>query len=490
MLKLAVRNTKKLIRRCAAEKQQRIGRFFTKLDTARLMASAFSPASKTGVYLLDAGAGTGILSAAAVEALCEMGGVKEIYLTCYENNPEYIPMLEDNLERIRKKARHDYKVKLRITVCKESFLLKEHGEDERYDLIIMNPPHEQTEQDTPEAAMLTDVFSGGNEGLDARFTALGASLLAEGGQLVTVLPVAGTTSVYLTPFRRHLFSLAYPEAVYLFRRDKTKEPLQKHLVLKLRRSDNAPAQVALHFCEDDGTPEATHRQNKPYAEVVRAEDASLVLTVDENEQEILSLINALPCSFDTFHLKIHTGLTLETKYPHLLRDTPVDGAIPLLHPRCLRDGLVSFPRPGVKGQYIVPAAPSLSQPNKNLLLIKRAPAKSDKRRLMCAAHLGGTMNCRYISTHNKLNYVDAPANEQMDPPFLFGLLGYLSSEPVDRYIRVISKSACINARELAALPLPTAQQLRAIGAKLMSVRVYRADYCDRVAKQLLFAGKL
>lgn len=490
MLKLAVRNTKKLIRRSAAEKQQRIGRFFTKIDTAALMARAFTPTGKTGVYVLDAGAGTGILSAAVVEALCQAGGMREIYLTCYENNSEYLGMLEDNLERIRKKARHDYKVKLRVTVRRENFLLADHDDEERFDLVIMNPPHEAADADSPEATLMAQVFSGGNEALDARFTALGASLLANGGQLVTVLPVAGTTSVYLAPFRRHLFSLAYPEEIYLFRRDKTKEPLQKNLVLKLRRQETAPAQVALHLCDDDGTPEATSRHLKPYGEVVRADDASLVLTLDEDEQQILSLINALPCSFDTFHLKIHTGLTMETKYPHLLRDTPVDGAVPLLHPRCLRDGLVSFPRPGVKGQYIVPAAPSLAQPNKNLLLIKRAPAKSDKRRLMCAAHLGGTMNCRYISTHNKLNYIDAPANEQMDPPFLFGLLGYLSSEPVDRYMRVISKSACINARELAALPLPTAQQLRAIGAKLMSVRVYRADYCDRVVKQMLFGGKL
>lgn len=487
MLNLAVRNTKKLIRQKSAEEKVRIGRFFTKRDTARLMADSLVCVQKSAVYVLDAGAGTGILAAAAVEAVCRAGGVGEIFLTCYENNPTYLPMLENNLERVRKKARHDYHVKVRVTVREENFLLADHPEDERYDYILINPPHELAAEGSEEEKLRPEIFPAANVSLDCLFVAVAAELLAPDGQMSVVLPVSAATSVSLSRFRSHLFEETHLESVWLFRREKTAEPLHKNMVLKLREGKTPGEKVAFYVASDDGTPENTRAlESRPYGEVVNPNDASLLLLTDDDENLILEYMKSLPCTFDTFHLKIHTGLTLESRYPELLRDKPVDGAVPLIHPRCLHDGTVTFPLPGVKNQYIIPAIPSLKQPNKNLLLIKRAPAKSDKRKLVCAAYLAGTMMYKHISTHNKLNYIDAPGNEQMDPPFLFGLLGFLSSEAVDRYIRIVSKSAQVNATELASIPLPTAEQLRAIGAKLMAVRVYKPDYCDRVVKSELF----
>ena len=199
MLKLAVRNSKKLIRQMTQEAGIRLGRFFTKIDTARLMASAFDAPQKPRVSLLDAGAGTGILSAAAIEALCQSGAVSEIYLTCYENNPLYLPMLANNLERIRKKARHDHHVKVRITICEEDFLSCPHGEDELYDFIITNPPHELENE----------------KSLDHPFVALCNQLLAPMGQMVMVLPVASATAVTLAPFRKNLVATSPLEQIYL-----------------------------------------------------------------------------------------------------------------------------------------------------------------------------------------------------------------------------------------------------------------------------------
>ena len=101
MLSLAVRNTKKLVRSQVKEKNIRLGRFFTKKEQAALMASMPTLPQKTAVTVLDPGAGTGILSAAMVEELAKGGTVEEIALTCYETNAGFLPMLRDNLERIR-----------------------------------------------------------------------------------------------------------------------------------------------------------------------------------------------------------------------------------------------------------------------------------------------------------------------------------------------------------------------------------------------------
>ena len=124
MLNLAVRNTGKLIREIAKSENIRLGRFFTKKDTARLMASAFVLDSKRSAYtILDPGAGTGILGAAIIERICkECASCKQIFITCYENDPLYVPILKDNLERIRKKCRHDFGVRLYVTVYEENYL--------------------------------------------------------------------------------------------------------------------------------------------------------------------------------------------------------------------------------------------------------------------------------------------------------------------------------------------------------------------------------
>ncbi len=486
MLSLAVRNSKKLIREKSASDNIRIGRFFTKKETARLMASTLHRAPKASVSLLDPGAGTGILSAAAIESLCQMGGVSEIFLTCYENNPMFLPMLTNNLERIRKKARHDYHVKVRIDIREENFLLAEYPEDWAFDYIIINPPEDPCVNTEPEALRYRDIVSSGTIDLCYLFVRAASDLLAVGGQLVTLLPLSSATGVSLTHFRQRLFAIARPERICLFAKDKAGLPLRNQLGLSLIAGADTKGNVTISVSTDDGSEEHTKTLSPlPYGQIVDATDGSLLLVTSEEDLGLLEFMRRLPCSLDTFHLKVHTGLALESRYPELLREKPVDGAVPLIHPRHLKGGIVQFPLSGVKNQFIIPSIPSLCQPNKNMLLMKRVPAKSDKRRLVCSAYLAGSMTNKYISTHNKLNYIDvADPKQQMDPAFLFGLLAFLSSELVDRYIRLISKSAQVNATELASLPLPTANQLRTLGQKLMAIRVYKPEYCDRVVKEL------
>ncbi len=486
MLNLTVRNSKKLVREMSSSQNIRIGRYFTKKDTARLMAGALLPKGKSTVYVLDPGAGTGILSGAAVEQICRIGGVSEIFLTCYENNPMFLPMLQNNLERVRKKARHDFHVKLHYEVREENFLLADYPPYIRYDYILTNPPRESLPSSTPEAHRFSDVVSSATIDASYLFVRAASDLLTQGGQLVALLPLAVATGVSLAPFRRRLFEIAPLQRIALFTKGGEDKPIKDDIVLSLVEGSGTDHEITISTSADDGSDDKTEiLTGLAYSQIVDKEDGSLLLIRGQEDLDFLAFMRRLPCTLDTFGLKVHTGLALESRYPDLLRDTPVDGAVPLIHPRCLQNGLVMFPQRNSPKQFIIPAIPSLCQPNKNMLLMKRVPAKSDKRRLVCSAYLAGAMNIKYISTHNKLNYIDVDGEGQMDPAFLFGLLAFLSSELVDRYIRLISKSNQVNATELASLPLPTANQLRTVGQKLMAIRAYKPDYCDKVVKQEL-----
>ena len=501
MLKMTVRNTGKLIREYARTDKVRLGRFFTKRDTAAMMADMIALPTTSVVRVLDPGAGTGILSAAVVERLCQSGTCSEIRLVCYENDARYLPRLKDNLERLRRRCRRFYKVRLAASVLEENFVLAGREsymislmakDAPTYDIVIMNPPSELLPPDSPEAMCTPDLFSGSVD-LCYLFLAMAESALAPGGQLVALLPTVFATSPQLSKLRNFLFSQNTPTHLHLFTTGKPAKPLKKNMVLCLRHTPPAKTDV-LHMSSssDDGTPEKTCRlEPLSVSFVVRGTDSSLLLMYDPAELQVFLYMSSLKNSFSRMHLRMHTGLTLVSRYRNCLYDQPARGLVPLLYPAALTEGRVQFPvtekgtRTPLGGQYLLPAIPSLMQKNRNMLLIKRAPAKSDNRKLVCGVYLASQMiPYKMISTHNKLNYIDRDG-EEMDASLLFGLHCFLSSGVCDLYIRIISKSAQVNAKELSDLPLPESDVLRRLGSRLIAARVYTPEYCDKVLREIL-----
>ena len=165
MLNMAIRNSKKLIREKSREQNIRIGRFFTKKGSAALMSVMCRAGSNETVSILDPGAGTGILSAALLERLClSATPPKTVELVCYENDAMMLPMLEYNLVRLRRPARHDYDVKLVYQIRTENFVLSAADEaGDVYDYVIMNPPTELLSKDAPEVTALSSLCAGATD---------------------------------------------------------------------------------------------------------------------------------------------------------------------------------------------------------------------------------------------------------------------------------------------------------------------------------------
>ena len=212
MLALAVRNTGKLIRKTVAEEGIRLGRYFTPKATAALLADRLPIPEREELRLLDAGAGTGILAAAAIEAICQRGGCKRITLCAYETDSRFLPVLADNLERIRRRAKHDYGVKLTVRVLAEDFLadargLAEPGDGDRYDLVLLSPPTGAPAEGSSAEAFCRRVLPRGTD-LAFLFAEAAAARLDEDGVMAAILPISFADSANAAPLRERLLARA------------------------------------------------------------------------------------------------------------------------------------------------------------------------------------------------------------------------------------------------------------------------------------------
>ena len=504
MLSLAVRNTRKLVRRKVEEENVRLGRYFTKKEQAAKMAAMLTLPQKETVYVLDAGAGTGILAAAVVERLCKETPAKEIFLDCYEINEMFLPMLKDNLERIRKKVLHDYKIRLRYTVKEENYILaqgKLTPDDPRvsmldktyYDLAIANPPRELMKTGSEEYKVCRRLCSGDTD-ICYLFAAAISASLAPHGEAALMLPVVFTTGAYMEKVRRYLFDRTVLTAAHLFlnrsANERSLDEARKSMILLLKNEEDAPATVHITTSYGDGT-ETVSDMNLPYNDVVRGEDKSLLLLGSDDEAAVLATVSRFPETLSSLGLRMKTGLLLESRHPDILREKQENGLVPVIGPGNLHLGQVVLPHPSVKKQFITQEVPSVLQKNKNMLLIKRVPAKSDKKALFCGAYLAAQVPySRVISTHNKLNYIDYADDREMDFNMVYGLYVVLNSSLYGKYYGIVSKSKQINASEFADLPLPSVNALRAMGASLAMTRVFSEKTCDTLLAQQMRSGKI
>ncbi len=498
MLNLTVRNTGKLIREKSKSENVRLGRLFTKKDTARLMASMFEiDTKKTAYTILDPGAGTGILSAALVEEICKKAAFcKQIFLTCFETNEDFLPMLENNLERVRKKVRHDFDIKLFYTIYNENYIVdsKNHYTvtffdtvEDKYDLIISNPPTELYEKGSSEAEIAGGVTQL-KIGAPFLFLKMAARHLEADGQLVMILPTTFATASQLKPLRMELAKKLSLQALHLFvgkqKNEKRAVPLKKNFIIAYKACEKGET-VNITTSLDNGS-NITKLAALPYDFIVNKNDGTLTLPKSAEEAKIVKYFSEFPETLTTLGLKMHTGLIVDSKCEGLLFTEPIKSAVPLIRPAAMQNGQIEFPRP-IKRQYIAPVNPSLIQKNKNLIIIKRIPAKSDDRFLNPAIYMASQLpSYRYISTHNKINFIDTvDKNKEMCARFAFGLFALLNSTIYDRYISIITKSKQINSKEMRDLPLPPKNIIENIGMRLMAIRQTNTKACDSIVNPTL-----
>ncbi|HBW14518.1 MAG TPA: DNA methyltransferase [Proteiniclasticum sp.] len=479
------------------EKKERkqIGQFFTSIETAAFMASLFEIPSKDTLSILDPGAGTGILTAALVDRLQTVPGLKNIHVTCYENDPTIIPILNASLDLMKEQSI----VPLSYTIIQKNYILSQfddfnltfnyNSDSKKYDLVIGNPPYKKIPKDAPEAKAMQEVCHGAPN-LYFLFSAMSLFNLIDEGQLVYIIPRSWTSGAYFRSFREYLLKNGVIDHIHLFEsRDKVfdnEKVLQETIIIKLRKTHIEPSTISISTSNGNSDFHSIETLRVPYSTVVSSINSYIFLFSSKRDLLVIKKLSKFKFNLLSLNMKMKTGLTVDFRCKEELSDTKGEGFVPLFYPAHLQSGRVKFPI-GRSLEFIDSSKPALVQANRNYLFVKRFTSKEEKRRLQCSVYLAEDFpDYQYISTQNKLNFIDSFNSSGLEISEVYGLYVIFNSSIYDEYYRILNGSTQVNSTEINTLPLPSISTIQRLGELLKQSKDLSVYNCDKLLEEVLY----
>ncbi len=432
--------------------------------------------NKPELAILDAGAGSGILSASIITHIREHGYGGRIVLTCYENDPNVMPLLNKNLSIIKNKYNIDYLIKTDNYIISQIF-----GDSESsnlYDLIIGNPPYKKIGKDAEEALAIPQVCYGAPN-LYFLFWAMAVHNLKPGCEIIYIIPRSWTSGAYFAKFRQYLFANCVITHLHLFTsRDKVfdgESVLQETIIVKVKKTLEHQETVCITSSSTSDFSDVKEFY-APY-NVVVAKNQYVFLVTDKQESDTLNRLSRLKDTLLSIEHPMRTGIIVDFRTREVLRNEPSNDTFPLLYSQHIKNGRIEWPI-GMKDEYICTDRTGFLQDNTNYLLVKRFTAKEEKRRLQCGIYLR-TDHPEYthISTQNKVNYIKCETLE-----YAYGLYVLLNSTIYDTYYRILNGSTQVNSTEINNMPVPDATTIIAMGEQLMGQELSETN-CNTIIEQ-------
>lgn len=469
--------TENFIAEMPKKQRKDYGQFFTVPSTADYMASLASiDFNKQKLSILDAGAGSGILSAAIIAHIREHSYTGDIELTCYETDSKVLPLLKKNLALINDSYQISYKI-----ITENYILSQKFGSPETaslYDIIIGNPPYKKIAKNAEEALAIPEVCYGAPN-LYFLFWAMAIHNLKPKGEMIYIIPRSWTSGAYFAKFREYLFSLCVITHLHLFAsRDKVfngESVLQETMIIKVKKTTECPESVCITSSTTSDFSDVREFE-APY-NVVVSNRQYVFLVTDKEESNALDRLSRLDKTLPSIALPMRTGIIVDFRTREVLRNEPSETTYPLFYSQHIKNGRVVWPV-GKEDEYICTDRIGYLQDNTNYLLVKRFTAKEEKRRLQCGIYLKSDHpEFAHISTQNKVNFIKCKK-----PELAYGLFVLLNSSIYDTYYRILNGSTQVNSTEINNMPVPDIDTIAAMGRQLMGQEL-TVPNCNTIIEQ-------
>lgn len=443
----------------ASDVQEELGQYFTPHEVATLMAASFTLPQTGTIRVLDPGAGSGILTAALVERVLTEAPHLGLEITAVEKDEQLIGPLTSTLEAIESAG-------FSTQLVTADFIDWALATEDRFDLIIQNPPYKKISAASPANELLKQhgIFV---PNVYAAFMSLGIRLLNDAGQQVSITPRSWMNGTYYTKFRRRILSEASLKLIHTFNsRSKVfgdTGVLQEAIIVRLDCAPE-PKEVIVSVSEDH-TSDVVYR-HVPYEHVCTG-DFIFVISTPEAQQAVARMA-CVKSSLSDLGITVSTGKVVDFRNRDKLSHQHIEGAYPFLFSTHIKDSMVIHPVDNSKKpQWFVVGEPKdekLLVPAGTYVLVKRFSAKEEKRRISAAVRMFETA----AAFDNKTNYFHV-SGAGLEPDVAKGLALWLNSDDVDSYFRVFSGHTQVNATDLRQMKFPTLEELRGLGSDTLTV---------------------
>lgn len=452
----------------------RLGQFFTSAPVADFLAELLDLPGTGVVRLIDPGAGIGSLVAAVVARALREQSELRLHVVAFELDPALAPHLfatledcenagvEGGLEITTELRQGDF-----IAWASEAVSGSLFAEPELFSACVMNPPYRKVNNSGADRAAL-ELLGLPVTNLYAAFLALGAAILEPGGQLSAITPRSFANGVYFKPFREFFLSRMSFDHLHVYeqrgRLFADADVLQENVVFRATRATPGKDVILSTSVGHHDTP--TLRRVR-YDDVVRANDPHLFIRipVDDDSSQVADQMAELPATLTDLDLQVSTGRVVDFRARGHLRQRPSAGTVPLIYPTHLRNARIEWPQADSKKPNALASneeTAALLLPNDTYAVVKRFSAKEERRRVVAALATPDDLPGEHVAFENHLNVFHAKGRG-LPRDLALGMVAYLNSTLVDRYVRQFSGHTQINATDLRQLRYPSRDALTALG---------------------------
>ena len=447
-----------------------LGQFMTPGGVAGFMASLFTAPSRA-VRLLDAGAGTGSLTA----AFLSRWGHESQAVSAYEIDPALAGGLR---ERFRG-----------ATIIEGDFIreavyaLKLGGAGPDFTHAILNPPYRKINSNSEHRALLR---AAGLEtvNLYSAFVGLALELMERDGEIVAIIPRSFCNGLYYKPFREWVLKRASIDHIHLFHSRTSAfsddEVLQENVIFKLVRGKKQGRVVVTTSSGTGFEDLQTHVYRFP--EIVHAGDEGKFIHIPVAPSH--GGIGGVPLArkpLDEIGIEVSTGPVVDFRLKDFLRDEPSEGTVPLLYPVHFSGGLLEWPKRSRKPNALVRNAETSKwlYPAGFYTVVRRFSSKEELRRIV--AHVvdpSAFDSAPSIAFENHLNVFHF-RKSGLGGNVAHGLSAFLNSKAIDDYFRRFSGHTQVNATDLRTLRYPETDDLEELGRWARQQPCLSRDSIDR-----------
>lgn len=441
--------TTKYMKNEGKDVRKKKGQFFTPVNIAAYMGKWTM--AKEHLDILDAGAGSGILTAGIMKHLLAIDGCRSIKVTFVENDPIVLPLLKKNADYIQNIC-ENHNIIFRYTIWSDSFFAIDISQ--KYDIVISNPPYKKIAKNSKEAIAMKD-YVYGQPNLYGLFMVKGLEALKDGGQYIYITPRSWVSGLYYTEIRKTMLQTDI-ERIHIFSDRDTvfsgEQVLQETMILFGKKKKDQNAEIKINVSNDSSMQ--LERTLSVQADLIKSigKECYLLIPTNERDVKIIRNMSNITDTFDSLGYQFKTGPVVEFRTKEMISESPKDGYIPMYRPVNINNGRLRFPVYSGKAQYISERATNLLVRNVNSVFVKRLTAKEEKRRLQSCCYISKN-NKEYISIENHVNYLVKKDGTPLSQKEAENIHKILSSDEYDVYFRLINGSTQVNARELNYFPL-------------------------------------